>query len=32
VFDEGLAGVDRPDDYEAFIRGHVYQPVYLRLA
>jgi malate dehydrogenase (oxaloacetate-decarboxylating)(NADP+) len=32
VFDEGLAGVDRPDDYEAFIRSHVYQPVYPRLA
>jgi malate dehydrogenase (oxaloacetate-decarboxylating)(NADP+) len=28
VFDKGLARVDRPDDIEAFIRGHVYQPEY----
>src|SRR5262244_3623334 len=24
VFEEGLAGVPRPDDFEAFIRGHLY--------
>jgi malate dehydrogenase (oxaloacetate-decarboxylating)(NADP+) len=28
VFDEGLAGVPRPADIEAFIRGHVYAPEY----
>jgi len=28
VFDAGLAGVPRPDDLEAFIRSHVYQPAY----
>lgn len=28
VFDEGLAGVDQPDDFEALIRSHVYEPVY----
>jgi malate dehydrogenase (oxaloacetate-decarboxylating)(NADP+) len=28
VFEEGLAGVPRPDDCEAFIRSHVYKPEY----
>ena len=28
VFEEGLAGVPRPDDFEAFIRSHVYKPEY----
>jgi malate dehydrogenase (oxaloacetate-decarboxylating)(NADP+) len=28
VFDSNLAGVPRPKDYEAFIRGHVYKPEY----
>jgi malate dehydrogenase (oxaloacetate-decarboxylating)(NADP+) len=28
VFDTNLARVDRPSDYEAFIRSHVYQPRY----
>jgi malate dehydrogenase (oxaloacetate-decarboxylating)(NADP+) len=28
VFEEGLASVPRPDDYEAFIRSHVYKPEY----
>jgi malate dehydrogenase (oxaloacetate-decarboxylating)(NADP+) len=28
VFDSELAGVPRPDDMVAFIRGHVYQPQY----
>jgi malate dehydrogenase (oxaloacetate-decarboxylating)(NADP+) len=28
VFEEGLAGVARPDDCEAFIRNHVYKPEY----
>ena len=28
VFDSNLAGVPRPADLEAFIRSHVYQPVY----
>jgi len=28
VFDEGLARVEKPKDFEAFIRGFVYQPVY----
>lgn len=28
VFDSGLARVERPDDLEAFIRGHVYEPRY----
>ncbi len=32
VFDSGLARVDRPIDMEAFIRGHVYQPEYKKLA
>jgi malate dehydrogenase (oxaloacetate-decarboxylating)(NADP+) len=31
VFEEGLAGVPRPDDCEAFIRSHVYQPEYRTL-
>jgi malate dehydrogenase (oxaloacetate-decarboxylating)(NADP+) len=26
VFEEGLAGVERPEDCEAFIRSHVYKP------
>jgi len=28
VFDSGLARVERPDDMVAFIRQHVYKPVY----
>ena len=28
VFDSGLARVERPKDYEAFIRQHVYKPEY----
>lgn len=32
VFDSGLARVDRPIDMEAFIRSHVYQPEYQKLA
>lgn len=28
VFEEGLAGLARPDDCEAFIRSHVYKPEY----
>jgi malate dehydrogenase (oxaloacetate-decarboxylating)(NADP+) len=28
VFERGLAGVERPDDCEAFIRGHLYKPEY----
>ena len=28
VFEEGLAGVARPDYCEAFIRSHVYRPEY----
>ncbi len=28
VFDSGLAGVERPADMVAFIRGHVYKPEY----
>jgi malate dehydrogenase (oxaloacetate-decarboxylating)(NADP+) len=32
VFDANLARVDRPTDYEAFIRSHVYQPQYRSLA
>jgi malate dehydrogenase (oxaloacetate-decarboxylating)(NADP+) len=32
VFDSGLARVERPNDMEAFIRGHVYQPEYQKLA
>jgi malate dehydrogenase (oxaloacetate-decarboxylating)(NADP+) len=28
VFEEGLAGVPRPDDCEAFIRSHLYKPEY----
>ncbi|MEB3334507.1 MAG: NAD-dependent malic enzyme [Cyanobacteriota bacterium] len=28
VFDSNLAGVPRPDDIEALIRSHVYQPIY----
>lgn len=32
VFDSELARVDRPIDMEAFIRGHVYQPEYQKLA
>lgn len=31
VFDSGLAGVDRPDDMEAFIRSKVYKPEYKSL-
>src|SRR5262249_7614355 len=31
VFEEGLAGVPRPDDYEAFICSHVYKPEYRNL-
>jgi malate dehydrogenase (oxaloacetate-decarboxylating)(NADP+) len=32
VFDSGLARVERPIDMEAFIRDHVYQPEYQKLA
>ena len=32
VFDSELARVDRPIDMEAFIRSHVYQPEYQKLA
>jgi malate dehydrogenase (oxaloacetate-decarboxylating)(NADP+) len=32
VFDAGLARVDRPDDIQAFIRQHVYQPQYTPFA
>jgi malate dehydrogenase (oxaloacetate-decarboxylating)(NADP+) len=32
VIDSNLAGVDKPDDYEAFIRRHVYEPEYRSLA
>src|SRR5262249_50034401 len=28
VFEEGLAGVPRPEDYEALIRRHLYKPEY----
>ena len=28
IFDTGNAQVNRPDDYEAFIRNHVFKPVY----
>lgn len=28
VFDSGLARVERPADFESFIRGHVYKPEY----
>ncbi|MDF5722869.1 MAG: NAD-dependent malic enzyme [Rhizonema sp. PD37] len=31
VFDHNLANVDHPDDIEAFIRSHVYQPKYSTL-
>jgi malate dehydrogenase (oxaloacetate-decarboxylating)(NADP+) len=31
VFDRGLAGVERPDDCEAFIRSHLYKPEYRNL-
>ena len=31
VFDSNLACVARPDDYEAFIRSHVYKPEYRNL-
>lgn len=31
VFDSELARVERPNDMEAFIRGHVYQPEYQKL-
>ena len=31
VFDSNLAGVAQPDDYEAFIRSHVYKPEYRNL-
>jgi malate dehydrogenase (oxaloacetate-decarboxylating)(NADP+) len=31
VFEEGLAGVPRPEDCEAFIRSHVYKPEYRNL-
>lgn len=32
VFDSGLARVEHPNDMEVFIRGHVYQPEYQKLA
>jgi malate dehydrogenase (oxaloacetate-decarboxylating)(NADP+) len=28
VFDSGVAGGERPDDCEAFIRSHLYKPDY----
>jgi malate dehydrogenase (oxaloacetate-decarboxylating)(NADP+) len=28
VFESNLASVNRPADYEAFIRSHVYKPTY----
>lgn len=28
IFDEGLAGVDRPGDMDSFVRGFAYRPVY----
>jgi malate dehydrogenase (oxaloacetate-decarboxylating)(NADP+) len=31
VFNSHLATVERPADYEAFIRSHVYKPEYQRL-
>jgi malate dehydrogenase (oxaloacetate-decarboxylating)(NADP+) len=31
VFDSNLSRVERPADYEAFIRSHVYQPEYRSL-
>jgi malate dehydrogenase (oxaloacetate-decarboxylating)(NADP+) len=31
VFEDGLAGVARPEDCEAFIRSHVYKPEYRSL-
>jgi malate dehydrogenase (oxaloacetate-decarboxylating)(NADP+) len=31
VFEEGLGGVPRPDECEAFIRSHVYKPEYRNL-
>jgi malate dehydrogenase (oxaloacetate-decarboxylating)(NADP+) len=31
VFDNNLACVTQPDDYEAFIRSHVYLPEYRSL-
>src|SRR5262249_26333929 len=31
VFDNNLACVAQPDDYEAFIRSHLYKPEYRRL-
>jgi malate dehydrogenase (oxaloacetate-decarboxylating)(NADP+) len=32
VFDSNLAGVERPDDCEAFIRSHLYKPEYRNVA
>jgi malate dehydrogenase (oxaloacetate-decarboxylating)(NADP+) len=31
VFDSNMACVPPPDDYEAFIRSHVYKPEYRNL-
>jgi len=31
VFENNLARVERPADYEAFIRSHVYKPEYRNL-
>jgi hypothetical protein len=31
VFDSNLACVERPEDYEAFIRSHTYNPAYPNL-
>jgi malate dehydrogenase (oxaloacetate-decarboxylating)(NADP+) len=28
IFDQGLAGVERPSDIEAFVRGKIYNPTY----
>jgi malate dehydrogenase (oxaloacetate-decarboxylating)(NADP+) len=32
IFDEGYAGIARPADLEAFIRSHVYRPIYPTLS
>ena len=31
IFDAGLAGVPRPDDLDAFVRGKAYRPEYPKL-
>ena len=32
IFEQGHAGIARPADIEAFIRSHVYQPIYPTLS